>query len=123
MLLNLTNHSSEPIDDQIVNQILFRILEEDKLPGDELDSIGKISRQHHIRQASIKKAFLKLEQLGVIEAFENERYQISNISTRAIRSIIEKNYYNSEKFSEYKLYNAEMAAAKQIQNNLLPKKK
>lgn len=120
MLLNLTNYSSEPIDDQIVNQILLRILEEEKLPGEELESAGKISRQHHIRKASIEKAFRKLEKLGVIE-LENEKYHIGNISTRAIRSIIERNYYRAEKFSEYRLYNAEMDAARQIQNGLLPK--
>jgi serine phosphatase RsbU (regulator of sigma subunit) len=120
MLLNLTNYSSEPIDDQIVNQILLRILEEEKIPGEELESIGKISRQHHIRKGSIEKAFKKLEQLGVIEE-ENEKYLISDISTRAIKSIIERNYFNSDNFSEYKLYNAEMDAARQIQNGLLPK--
>ena len=120
MLLNLTNYSSEPIDDQIVNQILLRILEEEKIPGEELESIGKISRQHHIRKASIEKAFRKLEQLGVIQE-ENEKYLISDISTRAIKSIIERNYFSSENFSEYKLYNAEMDAARQIQNGLLPK--
>ena len=56
MLLNLTNYSTEPIYNQIVKQILIRILEEDKLPGDELEPIWKISRQHHIRSGSIKKA-------------------------------------------------------------------
>ncbi|MDX1699208.1 MAG: SpoIIE family protein phosphatase, partial [Melioribacteraceae bacterium] len=119
MLLNLTNYSSETIDDQIVNQILLRILEEEKLPGDELESSGKISRQHHIRKASIEKAFQKLEQLGVIEEINN-KFHISDISTRAIKSIIERNYYNNEKFSEYRLDNAEMDAARQIQNGLLP---
>jgi phosphoserine phosphatase RsbU/P len=121
MLLNLTYYSSEPIHNQIVNQVLFRILEEDKFPGDELDSIGKLSRQHHIGKTSIKKAFKKLEQLGVIHSSKNEKYFVSDISTRALKILIDRNYHNAQNFSEYDLFNAELNAAKQIQNGLLPK--
>ncbi len=121
MLLNLTYYSSEPIHKQIVNQILVRILEEDKLPGDELDSIGKLSRQHHIGKTSIKKAFEKLEQLGVIHSSANEEYFVNNIPTRAIKLLIDRNYYNTQNFSDYELFKAELDAAKKIQNGLLPK--
>jgi serine phosphatase RsbU (regulator of sigma subunit) len=121
MLLNLTYYSSEPIHNQIVNQVLLRIQEEDKFPGDELDQIGKISRQHHVGKASIKKAFQKLEQLGVIHCTANEKYIINDISTRALKILIDRNNQNSQSISEYDLFNAELNAAKQIQNGLLPK--
>jgi DNA-binding transcriptional regulator YhcF (GntR family) len=121
MLLNLTNYSAEPIYDQIVKQVLLRILEEDKLPGDELESISKISRQHHISKGSIKKAFEKLKQLGVISESEKDNYLINNISTRELKLLIERNYYNNSDFSEYELYKTELSAARQVQNDLLPK--
>jgi sigma-B regulation protein RsbU (phosphoserine phosphatase) len=121
MLLNLTNYSTEPIYNQIVKQILIRILEEDKLPGDELEPIWKISRQHHIRSGSIKKAFDKLEHLGVISSSSNEKYIVNDIPTRQLRLLIEKDYYNSGELSEYELYKTEINAARQIQNDLLPK--
>ena len=121
MLLNLTNYSSEPLDDQIVKQILLRVLEEDKMPGDELESIGKISRQHHIRKGSIEKAFEKLEQLGVIFKDKEHKYFISDVSTRELKHLIERNYHNSNHFSEYELFKTELNAARQIQNDLLPK--
>ncbi len=121
MILNLTYYSAEPIHNQIMNQILLRIFEEDKLPGDQLDSIGKISRQHHIRKESIKKAFQKLEQLGVVHSLSSEKYFVSDISTRALKTLIDRNYYNSQNFSEYDLLKTELNAARQIQNGLLPK--
>jgi len=120
MLLNLTYFSSEPINNQIVNQILLRIVEEDKLPGDELDSIGKLSRQHHIGKTSVKKAFEKLELLGVIQSSENEKYIINDISTKELKKMIDRNYYSVQKISEYDIFSAELDAAKQIQNKLLP---
>lgn len=121
MLLNLTYYSSEPIHNQIVNQIMLRVFEEDKLPGDELDSIGKISRQHHIGKASVKRAFKKLEQLGVINTSDDKKYFVSDISTRALKILIDRNYYASQNISEYDLFKTELNAAKQIQNGLLPK--
>jgi len=121
MLLNLTYYSSEPIHSQIVNQILLRVFEEDKLPGDELDSIGKISRQHHIGKTSVIKAFKKLEQLGVLNSTDDEKYCVSDISTRALKSLIDRNYYSSQNFTEYDLLKTELNAARQIQNGLLPK--
>jgi len=121
MLLNLTYYSSEPIHNQIVNQVLMRIFEEDKLPGDELDSIRKISRQHHIEKASIKKAFNKLEQLGVVSSTDNDKYYVNDISTRALKLLIDRDYNNSKNISEYDLLANELNAAKHIQNGLLPK--
>lgn len=121
MILNLTNYSSEPIYSQIVNQILLRILEESKLPGEELDSINKISRQHHIGKTSVKKAFRKLEQFGVLKTTQNEKYIISEVSTRELKKLIDRNHFSNNRYSEYELFNAELEAAKQIQNELFPK--
>jgi len=120
MLLNLTNYSSEPIYNQIVQQILLRILNEDKFPGDELESISKISRQHHISKTSVKKAFERLKILGVINSLAEDKYVISDISTEQLKKIIERDYNNSQYFSDYDLFTAELEAAKQIQNRLLP---
>jgi len=121
MILNLTNYSSEPIHSQIVNQILLRILEDNKLPGEEIDSISKISRQHHIGKTSVKRAFNKLEQFGVLKTTQNEKYLISNITTRELKKLIDRNHFSNNLYSEYELFNAELDAARQIQNELLPK--
>ena len=121
MLLNLSYYSEEPIHNQIVNQILLRLFEEDKLPGDQIDSIGTISRQHHIGKTSVSRAFSKLETLGVINTNDNENYFVSDISTRALKTLIDRNYYTSQSISEYEVYKTEIIAAKQIQNGLLPK--
>jgi sigma-B regulation protein RsbU (phosphoserine phosphatase) len=121
MLLNITNFSAQPIYNQIVQQILLRILEEDKLPGDEIESISKLSRQHHIGKTSIERAFDRLEKLGVISLSEQNNYVINHLPTKELKKLIDRSFYNSQSFSEYDLFNAELEAAKQIQNDLLPK--
>ncbi len=57
MLLNLTNFSSEPIHQQIVGQILDRIIDNEMQSGDELVSIGKLSRQQHVGKTTVTKAY------------------------------------------------------------------
>jgi len=121
MRLNLSYYSSEPIDNQIVNQVLLRIINESNLPGDELESIGKISRQHHIGQSSVKKAFNKLEQLGVIKSYLNKKYVINEISQNELKKLLEINSAGTINFTEFETLNSELEAARQIQNGLLPK--
>jgi len=122
MLLNLTNYSSQPIYRQIVDQVLLRILEDKKLPGEKMDSIGKLSRQHHIGKTSIKKAFNKLAQIGVLQENNEELYCISNIKQRELTQLIERNTQSNKSNSDNELLEAELEAARQIQGGLLPRK-
>lgn len=120
MILNLTNFSSEPIHDQIVSQVLLRILEKEKLPGDELEPINKISRKYHIGQASIKKAFNKLQKLGAINLFQNKKYIVSDISEENLKNLLKENSHREHSFAENEILIKELEAARQIQAGLLP---
>ena len=80
MLLNLTNFSSEPIHQQIVGQILDRIIENEMQSGDELVSIGKLSRQQHVGKTTVTKAYKELERMKIIRSISEEKYIINNLT-------------------------------------------
>ena len=71
MLLNLTDFSSEPLQDQIAAQIVEKILQGELDAGEEISPIGWIARQQHVSKKTVRKAFNYLESAGLIE-YKNE---------------------------------------------------
>ncbi len=122
MLLNLTNFSSEPIHQQIVDQVLERIIENEMHPGDELVSIRKLSRQQHVDKTTVARAYRELEKTRIIRSASEERFVINNITLDELTTF--KNKKGKGRISEIQRerIKSELEAARQIQKDLLPKK-
>ncbi|WDV44584.1 GntR family transcriptional regulator [Clostridiaceae bacterium M8S5] len=67
MRIIISNSSSQPIYEQIVDQIKTLILQNDLEEGDALPSIRKLSRELQISVITTKRAYEILEREGFIE--------------------------------------------------------
>ena len=121
MLLNLTNFSSEPIHQQIVGQILDRIIDNEMQSGDELVSIGKLSRQQHVGKTTVTKAYKELERMKIIRSISEEKYIINNLTQKELVAYSKVKSEDKKSISEKERLNAELEAARQIQSDMLPK--
>ncbi|NOX17510.1 MAG: PP2C family protein-serine/threonine phosphatase [Chlorobi bacterium] len=119
MLLNLTTFSSEPIDAQILSQILERIVESDILAGEELPSAGKLSRMQHIGKSAVIKAYRELERIGAALPVKNGKFAVNKLSDEKLSEFADKIKKITKEESEK--FNAELEAARQIQKGLLPR--
>ena len=134
MLLNLTEYSIKTIQDQVYDQILGKIVHAELNPGDELEPVGLLAKEHHINKRTIQRVYEQLQAKNIIEYKNEVGYYISNFD----RSDIEKlrteleqreiSKYNSETLNNiYKEAAAkhrieeELKMARQIQSDLLPK--
>ena len=120
MLLNLTNFSSEPIHQQIVGQILDRIIENEMQSGDELVSIGKLSRQQHVGKTTVTKAYKELVRMKIIRNVSEEKYIINNLTQKELAAYSKVKREDKISISEKEKLNAELEAARQIQSDMLP---
>lgn len=120
MLLNLTNFSSEPIHQQIVGQILDRIIENEMQPGDELIGIRKLSRQQHIGKTTVTKAYSELERMKIIKSISEEKYVINNIAKDQLAKYSRQKRLSRLSEIEKERLNEELEAARQIQRDMLP---
>lgn len=121
MLLNLTNFSSQPIHEQIIDQILDRIIESDMRPGDELTGIRKLSRQQHVDKTTVTKAYDELERMNVIQSISDKKFIINNVDKEKLLFYSEEKIRKIQFKIEKERINAELESALQIQKDLLPK--
>jgi len=120
MLLNLTNFSAEPIHQQIVGQILDRIIENEMQPGDELIGFRKLSRQQHIGKTTVTKAYSELERMKIIKSISEEKYVINNIAKDQLAKYSRQKRLSRLSEIEKERLNTELEAARQIQRDMLP---
>lgn len=66
-MINIDPRSSQPIYQQIVDQIKENIIKEIMLPGDKLPSIRQLSSMILANPNTVSKAYQELERMGVIE--------------------------------------------------------
>ena len=66
MLLNITDLSNEPLQDQIVRQVRARILSGDLDVGESLPSIRGLAKQLQVSVTTIQRAYDSLEREGMI---------------------------------------------------------
>lgn len=66
MLLNITDLSNEPLQDQIVRQVRARILSGDLVVGESLPSIRGLAKQLQVSVTTIQRAYDSLEREGMI---------------------------------------------------------
>jgi sigma-B regulation protein RsbU (phosphoserine phosphatase) len=116
-MLNLTEMSPEPIYNQISRQLFERIISGEFSVGSELAPIRTLARKEHVSVNTIKKAYLKLEQNGIIKRQSSDRFVIASITEEQKQRITQKlfkpNGHNDDIEAELKL-------AGQIQKSLLP---
>jgi len=79
MLLNLSDLSSEPLQQQIIRQIRAKILSSELSPGIELPSIRALARDQHISVITVKRAYEILERAGFIHSRRGKGFFISEI--------------------------------------------
>ncbi len=134
MLLNLTEYSIKTIQDQVYDQILGKIIHAELNPGDELEPVGLLAKEHHINKRTIQRVYEQLEEKDIIEYKNEVGYYIKSFDKEDIekfRSELEQreiSKYNSEMLNNiYKEAAAkhkieeELKVARQIQSDLLPK--
>ncbi|MFC1557998.1 GntR family transcriptional regulator [candidate division KSB1 bacterium] len=80
MLLNLTDQSSESLQDQIIRQIRAKILRGELLPDDGLPSIRVFARKNHVSVITVQRSYERLLNEGLIHSRRNRGFFISELS-------------------------------------------
>ena len=77
-MLEIDPRSSQPIYEQIINQIKENIMKGIMLPGDQLPSIRQLSSIVIANPNTVSKAYQELERTGVIETIRGRGTFIKN---------------------------------------------
>lgn len=134
MLLNLTEYSIKTIYDQVLDQIVSKIINAELKPGEALEPVGLLAKEHRINKKTIKKVYEELIKKNVIEYKNEVGFYIKQLNAsdfERLQSEMEKREiakYNSETLNNiYREAAAkhrieeELKLARQIQADLLPK--
>ena len=79
MLLNLTDLSSEPLQQQIVRQVRAKILSSDLITDTGLPSIRALARDQRISVITVKRAYEYLENEGLIHSRRGKGFFVSEL--------------------------------------------
>lgn len=71
-MINIDPRSSQPIYEQIADQVKENIIKEIMLPGDQLPSIRQLSSMILVNPNTVSKAYQELERIGVIETIRGK---------------------------------------------------
>ncbi len=71
-MINIDSRSSQPIYEQIADQVKENIIKEIMMPGDQLPSIRQLSSMILANPNTISKAYQELERMGVIETIRGK---------------------------------------------------
>lgn len=85
MNIILLNSSSEPIYQQIVNQIKRQIISGVLQPGDELPSIRNLAKELQISVITTKRAYEELEKENLIETVGGKGSYVSGQNKELIK--------------------------------------
>lgn len=80
MLLNLTDQSSESLQDQIIRQIRAKILKGELFPDDNLPSIRVFARENHVSVITVQRSYERLLNEGLIHSRRSKGFFISELS-------------------------------------------
>lgn len=80
MFLNLTDQSSESLQDQIIRQIRAKILKGELLPNNNLPSIRVFARNNHVSVITVQRAYERLLNEGLIHSRRNKGFYVSKLS-------------------------------------------
>ncbi|MBT6149877.1 MAG: GntR family transcriptional regulator [Gemmatimonadetes bacterium] len=82
MLLDLSDQSSETLQEQIVRQIRARILTGELSVDEELPSIRAMARQLRVSVITVGRAYERLAQQGLIHARRGKGYYVSAVTSK-----------------------------------------
>ncbi|MBT3342622.1 MAG: GntR family transcriptional regulator [Gemmatimonadetes bacterium] len=82
MLLDLSDQSSETLQEQIVRQIRARILTGELSADEELPSIRAMARQLRVSVITVGRAYERLAQQGLIHARRGKGYYVSAVTSK-----------------------------------------
>lgn len=85
MVIVIKNNSSEPIYDQIKNQILDAIISGELKEGECLPSIRGLAKNLKVSVITTTKAYNELETTGYIKAVQGKGYFVSECSNKVVR--------------------------------------
>jgi len=68
MLLNLSDHSDETLQEQLVRQVRAQVLAGDLPAGTDLPSIRGLAREQRVSVITVQRAYEWLERAGLIQA-------------------------------------------------------
>lgn len=71
-MINIDSRSSQPIYEQIADQVKENIIKEIMMPGDQLPSIRQLASMILANPNTISKAYQELERMGVIETIRGK---------------------------------------------------
>lgn len=83
MLLNLTEHSDEPLQSQIARQIRAKILAGDLPEGDALPSIRALASEQRVSVITVQRAYERLERDGLIQSRQRRGFFVAAISDQS----------------------------------------
>ena len=87
MILNLTDLSNEPLQAQIVRQIIAMILSGDLKGEDSLPSIRQLARDEKISVITVQRAYETLEREGFIHSRRGKGFYVSVLENEAKKGI------------------------------------
>ncbi|MBN1223661.1 MAG: GntR family transcriptional regulator [Candidatus Aminicenantes bacterium] len=91
MILHLTDLSPEPLQAQIVRQIRAKVLSGELVAGNDLPSIRRFAREHHISVITVQRAYEILERSGLIHSRRGKGFFVSDLTAKTKKAMaIEK---------------------------------
>jgi len=79
MLLNLTDHSKDPLHRQITVQLARHIIEGDLGAGQELPSLRTLAREQHVSKTTVERAYTELASKGLLKLRERNTPVVADI--------------------------------------------
>ena len=80
MLLNLSDLSSETLQQQIARQVRAQILAGDLTEGAPLPSIRKLAREQEVSVITVQRAYEELERSGLINARRGKGFFVAPLN-------------------------------------------
>ncbi|MFC1508687.1 GntR family transcriptional regulator [Candidatus Omnitrophota bacterium] len=95
MLLNLTDLSSEPLQQQIIRQIRARILTGDLPAGKGLPSIRVMARDNRISVITVQRAYEELVREEVIHSRRGKGFFVSELPQKRKKDMAQQRMYDN----------------------------
>lgn len=89
MILNLSEHSDEPLHAQISRQIRAKILTEGLAGGDGLPSIRGLAKEQRVSVITIQRAYDDLEREGLLRSRRGKGFWVSTIPEKRKHTMAE----------------------------------
>ena len=80
MLLNLSEFSSETLQQQLVRQIRAQVLAGDLPEGTQLPSIRALAREQKVSVITVQRAYEEIERSGLIQARRGKGFFVARLS-------------------------------------------